>query len=234
VNLESAVENRVARDNPCFSEANISLMTAGASGVEYRYKEPNIREIAFLLKLLLAERWLSMIPPNLAINQFDEAAYFAANPDLKNSIARLRNVAWEHYVRFGFKEGRPGVSDTVAAVVRRVLRDSPKQPPGNLIKRVHGSPDPGTFDEVGRNIALDIYLSVSRFIALDSKLRMLDFGCGCARVTRFVTSIFPDAITAGCESIARRSSGAEITSSESSLPLTPHYLPCLTTRAPSI
>jgi SAM-dependent methyltransferase len=124
---------------------------------------------------------------------FDPSEYLAANPDVARAVEEGRMPsAWRHYVQWGHGEGRPGVPDAVRKKVTAVLSASAKIPPTKLISRVHGNGDAAGFQQVGRTIALDIFNAVNARVSLDHPLRILDFGCGCARVLRFMGTLAPE------------------------------------------
>lgn len=131
---------------------------------------------------------------------FDAAYYLAANPDVAKAIEEGRmSSAWRHFVNWGFREERTGVPDEVRNQVRAVMEASLILPPVNLISRVHGTPDAAGFEQVGKTIALDIYLAVHAVLSLDKPLRILDFGCGCGRVLRSMSEIAPLATIEGSD-----------------------------------
>jgi SAM-dependent methyltransferase len=57
-----------------------------------------------------------------------------------------------------------------------------KVPPAQLRKRVHGSEDLESFEQVGRAISTTLFDCLSRVEIAGSGLRVLDFGVGCGRV----------------------------------------------------
>ena len=125
---------------------------------------------------------------------FDPAAYLAANPDVARAVSEGRMTsAWRHYVQFGHAEGRPGVPGDVRRKVGAVLAAPARIPPARLIARVHGSGDAAGFEQVGRAVALDIFAAVDDRISLEHRLSVLDFGCGCARVLRYMAELAPTA-----------------------------------------
>jgi SAM-dependent methyltransferase len=118
---------------------------------------------------------------------FDPSAYFRANPDVAKAVeeGRMRS-AWGHYLSWGFREDRSGVPAEVREIVRSVMDAAAPVPPERLISRVHGTSDAGGFGQVGKTVALDIYGAVAPRRPLDQPMRILDFGCGCGRVLRYV------------------------------------------------
>jgi SAM-dependent methyltransferase len=128
------------------------------------------------------------------VDSFDALAYLGANPDVAQAVAEGRvPSAWSHFVSHGHREGRAGVPAPVAAKVRSVLEIPASTPPAKLISRVHGTSEASGFGQVGRTVALDIYAAASTRLDMDSPLRILDFGCGCGRVLRYMAAIAPAA-----------------------------------------
>jgi SAM-dependent methyltransferase len=131
---------------------------------------------------------------------FDPLAYLRANPDVARAVDEGRMTsAWRHYVQFGHAENRPGVPEAVRRKVGAVMAASAKIPPSRLIARVHGSSDAAGFEQVGRAAALDIFAAVDERISLENRLSILDFGCGCARVLRFMAELAPTSRFQGCD-----------------------------------
>jgi SAM-dependent methyltransferase len=123
---------------------------------------------------------------------FDPSAYLEANPDVARAVGEGRiTSAWRHFVRFGFAEKRPGVPEAVVRKVGAVMAASARIPPARLIARVHGSGGAASFERTGRELALDIFAAVNDRISLEHRLRILDFGCGCARVLPFMGELAP-------------------------------------------
>jgi SAM-dependent methyltransferase len=123
---------------------------------------------------------------------FDPAAYLRANPDVARAAGEGRLAsAWRHYVQFGHAENRSGVPEAVRRKVGAVMAASARIPPAKLIARVHGGGDAAGFEQGGRAAALDIFAAVDERISLEHPLRILDFGCGCARVLRFMAELAP-------------------------------------------
>jgi SAM-dependent methyltransferase len=127
---------------------------------------------------------------------FDEEEYLRSNPDVAAAVAAgAFPSGWAHFVRFGLSESRPGVADGAARAARALAAAKVPSPPGRLIGRVHGSDDASTFDAVGRTVALDLCRAAGDF----APERILDFGCGCARVTRFLPLLYPRARICGTD-----------------------------------
>jgi SAM-dependent methyltransferase len=125
-------------------------------------------------------------------DSFDAPAYLRANPDVGKAVeeGRVRS-AWSHFVSHGFREKRAGVPEAVLAKVEAVMNAPADHPPAKLISRVHGTSETAGFEQVGRTVALDIYAAAAAHIDLDRPLRILDFGCGCGRVLRYMGEIAP-------------------------------------------
>jgi SAM-dependent methyltransferase len=125
-------------------------------------------------------------------DSFDALAYLRANPDVAAAVAEGRvHSAWSHFVNHGYRENRAGVPASVLAKVRAVMAVAATPPPARLISRVHGTSEPEGFEQVGRTIALDIYAAACTRLDMDRPLRILDFGCGCGRVLRYMAEIAP-------------------------------------------
>jgi SAM-dependent methyltransferase len=123
-------------------------------------------------------------------NSFDAPAYLRANPDVAKAVEEGRvHSAWSHFVNHGYRENRPGVPGPVLTVVGAVMGAPAVDPPARLISRVHGTSESAGFAQVGRTIALDIYAAASAHLDLGRPLRILDFGCGCGRVLRYMGEI---------------------------------------------
>jgi hypothetical protein len=60
----------------------------------------------------------SLVPPPV-VPTFDEAAYLQANPDVAQAVQDGHFPSgWDHYLRYGFREQRPGVSAAGYAAAR--------------------------------------------------------------------------------------------------------------------
>jgi SAM-dependent methyltransferase len=118
---------------------------------------------------------------------FDEAAYLKSNPDVAAMVeARTGSSGWAHFFAEGWLENRVGVPGSVYAEVRRrkIYEVEHSLPPAFLRKRIHGSEDINTFEQVGRAVALDVIGYLGRVQASGPEFRVLDFGVGCARVLK--------------------------------------------------
>ena len=128
---------------------------------------------------------------------FDEAAYLRANPDV---VARIEAApgfsGWRHFVEEGWLENRVGVPLSVYDEVRRQRNYEVDQvlPPAFLRKRIHGSEDINTFEQVGRAVASDVIGYLGRVQALGPEFRVLDFGVGCARVMKPLLELAREAL----------------------------------------
>lgn len=61
-----------------------------------------------------------------------------------------------------------------------------KVPPVHLRRRVHGADDLDSFLQVGETVAADVKRYAAAAAVDGGSARVLDFGCGCCRVLRFV------------------------------------------------
>lgn len=145
---------------------------------------------ALIARLKRADTVLTGLPLPLA--GFGEAAYLAANPDIRAAVEAGKLASgWSHFLAYGYRENRPGVHPAVYAKLDSVLGvDEAMRPPAHLRHRVHGSEDPASFDAVGRVVAdcLDYALSLPG-CGLPRDGKILDFGCGCGRVIRYFKAL---------------------------------------------
>jgi SAM-dependent methyltransferase len=72
-------------------------------------------------------------------------------------------------------------------------------PPPELMRRVSGSPDPRFFDADAVRSHTEFVDAVARYGDWSSISRMLDWGCGCGRVTRCFLRAYPHLEIHGCD-----------------------------------
>ena len=119
--------------------------------------------------------------------EFDEQAYLRSNPDVAATVEATPGFSgWRHFVEQGWLENRVGVLQSVYDEVRRRRNYEVDQvlPPAFLRKRIHGSEDLDTFEQVGRAVAADVIVYLNRVKTAGAEFRILDFGVGCARVLK--------------------------------------------------
>ncbi len=126
---------------------------------------------------------------------FDEAAYLQANPDVCQAVdSGFYASGLEHYLYHGFRKNRPGVLPEVSKAINDFMdllcSGDLLLPPEHLRKRVHGGIDIVNFENIGRIIAMNIYSSINSVIKLGEHQRILDFGCGCGRIIRYLHNLF--------------------------------------------
>lgn len=114
---------------------------------------------------------------------FDEDVYLAENPDVANAVDLGHFKSGRaHFIEFGHNEGRSGAPEVDATNPPELLFPGPLPPP-NLRKRVHGVVQRYSFERVGKAVAETLSQAVADNLPHTFKqLKILDFGCGCARV----------------------------------------------------
>lgn len=133
---------------------------------------------------------------------FDEDAYLQANPDVAAAVVNGRFPSgWAHYLAYGFFEARPGVADGVheqlAAHFERVAPAA--VPPEHLRVRAHGGSAIDKFENNGYLVSDALLHALDGRSEPSSIEHVLDFGCGCARVLRYVQQALPTARFTGCD-----------------------------------
>ncbi len=130
---------------------------------------------------------------------FDEAQYLEANPDVAKALGgSVVKSGFQHYMLFGYHEGRPGVSGEFRAKLENVFSsgvlDKVVSPPPHLRKRVHGSEAMLGFEHLGTLIADDLHDAIRQHYTAPrpSRRQILDFGCGCGRVVKYLHGLLQD------------------------------------------
>jgi ubiquinone/menaquinone biosynthesis C-methylase UbiE len=128
---------------------------------------------------------------NYPYRGFDESTYMKSNPDVLAAVQkRTFSSGWDHFMLYGFYENRSGVPVEVYEAMRSIIEDSGAFPPQHLRERVHGGKSLDGFKKVGKSAAIDIYSSINSAIKLGDHQHILDFGCGCGRITRYLHKLY--------------------------------------------
>jgi ubiquinone/menaquinone biosynthesis C-methylase UbiE len=125
----------------------------------------------------------------LLSNDFDEASYLKLNPDVLEAV-KNRSFAsgLEHCLSYGLSENRPGIPQSIR---EHILGNNPETPPPEYLrKRVHGDDSLTNFDSAGRLLSYNIYTAIDEIEDIAPGSRILDFGCGCGRVVKYLTKYF--------------------------------------------
>ncbi|HBS29518.1 MAG TPA: hypothetical protein DEB06_08740 [Phycisphaerales bacterium] len=122
--------------------------------------------------------------------------------DIRLRLSREASViANESAVEFSRLSDDGAVIDRAAFLLKddRALATDPLLPPAPLRLRVHGSHEAPGFRDTGWRCARDIRAAAERFAPIGSFARVLDWGCGCGRLSRFLSRwIAPDRLL-GCD-----------------------------------
>jgi SAM-dependent methyltransferase len=135
---------------------------------------------------------------------FNEAEYLKLNPDVDAAVARGEIPSgWLHFVFYGIDESRPGSPEVTNDALRDFLQTKSTKhpvPPDHLRVRVHGSVPPTSFMQMGKIIALDIYTGLEQVSPdIGPAPRILDFGCGCGRVSTWFKLLYPSSTLVGTD-----------------------------------
>ncbi|MCP4699046.1 MAG: class I SAM-dependent methyltransferase [Gammaproteobacteria bacterium] len=125
--------------------------------------------------------------------EFDESAYLKSNSDVFDAVQKGDfSSGEEHYMKCGAYENRPGVPEELEKMINQALENDVKLPlpPEDLRVRVHGDKDISEFNQTGKMVSLEIAMAVQlASIQLGDDSRILDFGCGCGRVVRWLHTL---------------------------------------------
>ncbi|MFT7686489.1 MAG: SAM-dependent methyltransferase [Candidatus Azotimanducaceae bacterium] len=129
---------------------------------------------------------------------FDESLYLRKHPDLQEALKNgIIRSGWEHFIDYGFYEEREGVSPNVSKFISTIMDNDSvlPYPPEYLRKRVHGAETLRSFRNVGRVVTLNLVSaleSANLLSLLKCEHQILDFGCGCGRVIRYLQALYPE------------------------------------------
>lgn len=129
-----------------------------------------------------------------SFKDFNEAEYLRLNPDISEAVNRGDfQSGWEHFLRFGINEARPGFSEQTKIVeqLTKQIVSIPVPPPA-LRVRVHGAEGLTEFHKIGKVVALDLESTIySHQIPLSDRSNILDFGCGSGRIITWFQNLYP-------------------------------------------
>ncbi|MES9862326.1 MAG: class I SAM-dependent methyltransferase, partial [Candidatus Thiodiazotropha sp. 4PDIVS1] len=88
-------------------------------------------------------------------------------------------------ISHGLDEDRPGIPQSI----KEHMLYSPLEssPPEHLRKRVHGDESLSNFENAGRLISYNIHSSIHSINESYENKRILDFGCGCGRLIKYLS-----------------------------------------------
>jgi len=179
--------------------AEETLLRAGTSGKTFGGCPPNLRDTGRWVFIRVLSQFRKQCTPVLAAMTnlpkappgFDDSNYLNRHPDVHTAVGCGEfGSGWEHYLKHGFLENREAVAEEVRREVIGMAEFSAEDdglPPAFLRRRVHGCNEAGAFRLVGEKVAESIKIELEReSIFLDKTSRLLDFGCGCGRVLRYL------------------------------------------------
>jgi ubiquinone/menaquinone biosynthesis C-methylase UbiE len=156
--------------------------------------------------------WLNAASPSIRVGDmseepvpihgFSESAYLRMNPDVKRAVRKGSIPSgWQHFVSYGFRENRAGVSLELVHTIKSLFDDDTAEslPPKALRKRVHGDENSSTFATIGKVVSCDLIGAINSTFHLGARSHILDFGCGCGRVMSYFHTFCVDSILAGTD-----------------------------------
>lgn len=151
-----------------------------------------------------------------SFESFDETAYLAANPDVRDAVAAgdIPSGLY-HYRHWGMQESRRGAISRFTSQPPQIRLGFGRPgyhmpdviPPEALLMRVSGGvASTDSYIQIGHSVCRDLLHVMERFqIHPTVDTKVLDFGCGCGRVVRYFAAQCPaqvDASDIDAETIA--------------------------------
>lgn len=127
---------------------------------------------------------------------FDEQSYLKSNPDVEKAIIEGQVISGlSHYLSYGYYENRKGGLIEIDQKIKNLL-DNKKEgivPPPNLRIRVQQAEDIFIYKTIGSMVTFDMHSAIESYgVDLGQNSRILDFGCGCGRVVRWLNYLYED------------------------------------------
>ncbi|MEJ2609594.1 MAG: class I SAM-dependent methyltransferase [Candidatus Thiodiazotropha sp.] len=133
------------------------------------------------------------------LKDYDELTYLNLNPDVREAVNNQSfKSGIEHCLTHGIYEDRPGIPESIKD---HILKNTYEvlSPPNHLRLRVHGDESLQNFENAGKLLSYNIFSSLIKLAGSNPNNKILDFGCGCGRVIRYLSALSPTNVFYGSD-----------------------------------